>query len=156
MSFLSEAVAYAATLRSNSSKKAILDYLIKFAKGYKNAKTWDDIHGYLRSINKSLTKTSFQQGLLKDSRAGNFFIASNDHSPARGYYIIITKQDAEMMRDWYKARIAKESHNLNRLRTLSTNYGMPCQGTPNLTHLWPRKLTHPDMALTCLVDGEGR
>jgi hypothetical protein len=93
----------------------LLDFLIANAIGNLNAQPWSAIEAHLLLHGHHLSQTSFQQGLLKESRETDFFIGSFDHDP-RGYFLIDTEPDAVLMREWYDARIAKEQARVASLR----------------------------------------
>jgi hypothetical protein len=122
MSLLPAARRYAAKLQS-SPEKVILDFLIANAVGRSTAKPWGVIKQHLISQGFQCEKTEFQQGILKLSRGSDFFIGSYDHSPFRGFFIIDTQQDAELVRDWYVNRMNSLQDNLNNLRNQCTNVG---------------------------------
>lgn len=84
--------------------------------GSGNAKSWNKIS---EALGLTITKNTFQQGLLKRSREGNLFIGSNDHGESSGYFIIDTEKDAEIMMCWYRKRIAVEQRHLDHLMMLA-------------------------------------
>jgi hypothetical protein len=73
MPFVSEAQNYALTLQAGSNERLILEYLFKNALGRANSKTWSDIDTYLKQHGVKIRQQTFQQGLLKRSREGNFY-----------------------------------------------------------------------------------
>ena len=90
--------------------------------GSGNAKSWNKIS---EALGLTITKNTFQQGLLKRSREGNLFIGSNDHGDSSGYFIIDDAKDVEIMMCWYRKRIAVEQRHLDHLMMLhkSANLG---------------------------------
>lgn len=115
MSFLPAARAYASTLPPSSSGAILFNYLIANAVGSSNAATWDALASHLASHGIVMSQQTFQHGLLADSRSLACFIGSYDKGKKRGYFIIDTIFDAELMRDWYLQRIAKETYHVNKL-----------------------------------------
>ncbi|WP_285571649.1 hypothetical protein [Geothrix limicola] len=115
MSFLQAVQNKAANPRTSIVHKCILDFLIANAVGSANAQPWEAIEIHLANCGFTLSQNAFQQGLLKNSRENGYFIGSFDHDPW-GYFIIDTQHDAELMRDWYTARIAKEQARVAALR----------------------------------------
>lgn len=115
MSFLPAAKALLSSMKPGKPRYEILCYLINNAVGSLNAKSWDEIENHLKSKKLSCRKQTFQQGLLKDSREGESFIGSNDHGAQRGYFIIDSKLDAELMKNWYLNRIKTEKQRVDNL-----------------------------------------
>lgn len=122
MSLLQAVRNKAADPRTSVVHKCILDFLIANAVGSANAQPWEMIEIYLANCGFTLSQNAFQQGLLKNSRENGYFIGSFDHDP-RGYFIIHTQHDAELMRDWYMARIAKEQARVTSLRQDAASVG---------------------------------
>jgi hypothetical protein len=116
MSLLQAVQRKAADPHTSAVNRCVLNYLVAHAVGRRNAKPWPVIEAHLRRNGFALSHETFQQGLLKDSRESNYFIGSNDHGVNRGYYIINTQRDAELMRDWYEDRIQKERARLRSLQ----------------------------------------
>jgi hypothetical protein len=100
---------------------AILCYLKEHAMGSSNAKSWNKISS---ALGLTISKNTFQQGLLKKSREGNLFIGSNDHGESSGYFIIDDAKDAEIMMCWYRRRIAVEQRHLDHLMMLNQAAGL--------------------------------
>lgn len=108
--------------RTSVVHKCILDFLIANAVGSANAQPWEMIEIHLAACGYTLSQNAFQQGLLKNSRENGYFIGSFDHG-TRGYFIIDTQQDAELMRDWYTARITKEQARIASLQKDAASVG---------------------------------
>ena len=123
MSLLPAARAYSATLTPGSSRAIILDYLIANAVGSSNAAPWAAIESHLLTFGIAMSQQSFQHGLLADSRSMPCFIGSYDRGKRKGYFIIDTIFDAQLMRDWYDQRIAKETYHVDQLRLAAKNVG---------------------------------
>jgi hypothetical protein len=106
----------------NPINRSILKFLRSHCMGSQNAKSWRVITG---ALGLSISKNTFQQGLLKKSRNGNLFIGSNDHGVSSGYFLINSQQDAEIMMAWYVKRIAVEKRHLSHIRSLckKTKFG---------------------------------
>jgi len=98
--------------------RLILEYLLRYAVGRHNAKTWAQIDDYLRAHGHAVSKNVFQTGLLNRSRQGTMWIGSCDHLPHRGYFIIADKEDAELMAEFYHRRIESEQERISRLLEL--------------------------------------
>lgn len=98
--FAADVNAHMSTLPKGSIEHILYRYLFRNAVGRTNVKTWGAIKAHLSASGHTLSKTGFQQGILKRSRAGTIFIASHDNGPYRGYFLIDSQQDAELMRDW--------------------------------------------------------
>lgn len=124
---LEMAKEYALKLRPGSTKRLILEFLIDQAPGRANAKSWDDIERHLSKFEKHSSQSGFQQSLLSDCRCkpSKFYIGSNDHSPHLGYFIILNDDDANVMANWYKSRIAKEESHLEYLESLFPGIATP-------------------------------
>lgn len=122
MSFLQAVKNKAADPKTSVVHKCILDFLIANAVGSANAQPWVMIEIHLANCGFTLSQNAFQQGLLKNSRENGYFIGSFDHDPW-GYFIIHTQQDAELMRDWYNTRIAKEQARIASLRNDAASFG---------------------------------
>lgn len=123
MSFVNNARTRAASLPFGNEEKLVLDFLIVNGVGRMNAQPWGVLEAYLSSNGVSMTQQRFQQGILKQTRENDVFIGSNDHGRSRGYFLIDTIQDAEMMRDWYQRRIDTEQNRLDNLRTRAASRG---------------------------------
>lgn len=123
MSFLPAARSYAATLLPGSSRAIILNYLIANAVGSANAVPWGAIYNHLLTYGIAMSQQSFQHGLLADSRSMPCFIGSYDKGKRKGYFIIDTIFDAELMRDWYQDRITKEQYHVDKLRDAANSVG---------------------------------
>jgi hypothetical protein len=108
--------------KNHTVNHAILCYLKRHALGSQNAKSWKEITA---ALGISMSKNSFQQGLLKNSRNGNLFIGSNDHGESSGYFLINSQKDAEVMMSWYVRRISVENRHLDHIRSLcrKTKFG---------------------------------
>ena len=118
MAFVDTAKQHVNNLPQGSAERLILEFLIENGVGHLNAQPWSAIESHLKTNGISIRQQTFQQGLLKRSRAGDLFIGSNDHEPGRGYFLIVDKQDAQVMRDWYTRRIQVETEHLRHLDQL--------------------------------------
>lgn len=121
MPFDSAVPALLAKLAPGSMEHAILDYLWKNARGHASAKTWDEIVAHCSSYGVSDDRRPFQHGLLANTRAEDVFIGSGP----RGYFIVQDRDDAKIMADFYKSRIATETTHLNHLNALISRRGWP-------------------------------
>jgi len=102
------------------TKAVIINYLLENALGHENAKPWNMIDLALKVEGVNISKAKFQQTILKDSRKSSMFIGSNDHGIAKGYFIINSLKDAQVMLDWYKKRIKVETERKDHLELLIT------------------------------------
>jgi len=104
------------SLPEGNVNRIILEYLLHNAVGSESAKSWKLIERHLKKCNVMISKSSFQQGLLKQTREGDIFIGSNDHGRCCGYYIMNDMYDVQVMKDWYGKRIAIEQSRLDHLQ----------------------------------------
>lgn len=123
MPFLTSARDRASSLPTGSREKIILDYLLSNAIGRANAKPWKLISAHLATHGISIAQQTFQQGLLKESRENDIFIASTDHGRSKGYYLIEEPDDATLMKDWYENRISAEQARLENLMRIARSKG---------------------------------
>jgi hypothetical protein len=123
MSFSNAARLFASTLPPGSAKYEIMHFLITNAVGSSNAVPWSSIEAHLESVGIKMSQQSFQHGLLADTRSLPCFIGSYDKGKRKGYFIIDDIFDAELMRDWYLARMAKEQYHLDKLRSAAQLVG---------------------------------
>jgi len=117
MQFVYAARAMVRRLPRNDRTRLVLEYMLQNAVGRANAQPWSNIKNHLNAYGISMSKTQFQQTVLKKTRSGDIFIGSNDHG-ARGYFLIRDREDAEMAREFYTRRIAAEQANLDHLNSL--------------------------------------
>lgn len=122
MPFLDEAKIKVQNLRFGSVERCILQFLLANAVGRHNAVTWPTIKKHLEKHGHSTRQQTFQQGLLKQSREESVFIGSNDHGVGQGYFLIQDKEDAEVMRRFYRRRIEVEKWHLTQLEKLINEY----------------------------------
>ena len=106
---------------AGTPERIILDFLLANGVGRINAQPWSAIQTELANHGFDWRLQTFQQGLLKASRVGDMYIGSNDHAPYRGYFIIAEREDAELMADWYRRRMAAEQARLDNLEALIQN-----------------------------------
>lgn len=106
-------------LSPGSIEYAILKYLWKNARGCSSAKTWEEIVAGCAHSELSSDRRPFQHGLLADSRSGDVFIGSGPN----GYFIVVDREDAKVMADFYNTRIATETQHLNHLNALVRKRG---------------------------------
>jgi hypothetical protein len=118
MPFLDAAKKHVNSLTPGSTERLILEFLLKNGVGHQNAQPWSVIETYLKKNGVFIRQQTSQQGLLKQSRSGDFFIGSNDHDPGRGYFLIQEKEDAELIQRWYTRRIEVEQVHLDHLQDL--------------------------------------
>lgn len=104
------------TLGPDSSKRKILEYLLSNAVGRKNVKSWATIEADLvaRGVHDLPNKEAFQVGLLGATRKGDAFVGSS----SKGYFIIDSREDAYVTRDFYINRITSEAARLQLLQKL--------------------------------------
>jgi hypothetical protein len=122
MPFSDEAKIQVQRLPIGSVERCILQFLLANALGRHNAVTWPTIKRHLERHGHSSRQQTFQQGLLKQSREGSVFIGSNDHGVGQGYFLIQDKEDAEVMRGFYRRRIAVEQGHLTQLDNLINSH----------------------------------
>lgn len=118
MPFFATAQAHASTLPVGSADRLILEFLLQNAVGRLNSQPWSAIDDHLKRHGIQIRQQTFQQGLLKKSREGEVFIGSNDHGIGRGYFLIVDREDAEIMRQWYLRRIQIEKGHVEQLDAL--------------------------------------
>lgn len=116
--FIESIKKHVASLPDGMPEKILLDFLLANCVGHTNAKPWDVIDRHLQRHGIHWRAQDFQQGLLKQSREGPMYIGSNDHGDSRGYFLIESPEDAEVMAAWYRKRIATEQQRLNHLMVL--------------------------------------
>lgn len=104
------------TLAPDSPQRKILEYLMTNAMGRKNVKSWATIESDLtaQGVTNLPSKEAFQVGLLGATRKGEAFVGSS----SRGYFIIDSREDAYVTRDFYINRITTEAARLQLLQTL--------------------------------------
>ena len=118
MCFRSQLDDFIESKESGTAERIILEYLRENALGRGNAKPWHAIASHLELFDIQISQQTFQQGVLKESRESGVFIGSYDHAPSRGYFIVVDRQDAELMSDWYIRRISTLQSRLQHLRDL--------------------------------------
>lgn len=103
-------------LPAESANHKILEYLLKNAVGRKNLKSWTTIESDLKAEGATglPSKEDFQVDLLGMTRKGEAFIGS---SP-KGYFIIDSREDAYVTRDFYINRITVQAARLQLLQGL--------------------------------------
>lgn len=99
-------------------ERIILDFLLANGVGRANAQPWRAIQQELADHGFDWRLQTFQQGLLKQTREGDMYIGSNDHLPYRGFFLIADREDAELMAEWYRRRMAAEQTRLDNLQVL--------------------------------------
>jgi len=115
MAFLSDAKSFSASLTKDG--RVAFAYLMENAVGCAHAKAWPDVEAHLIQKGINMSKNTFQASVIKPSREGKVFIGSTDVD-FKGYFIIAKLEDADVVRAWYKKRIAKERSNLDNLEKL--------------------------------------
>src|SRR6266853_848262 len=115
MPFVKAARTVVQKLPTTDPLRIVLEYLLKHGIGSHNAKPWGELQEELDDHGIKMTQTKFQQTVLKDTRAGEIFIGSNDHGRSRGYFLIQERVDAVTMWEFYQKRIAAEQANLANL-----------------------------------------
>ena len=101
-----------------SYKIAFLKYMINNAFGANNAKSLSEVKdaiGY-----KGPTNNFQQQIVLPFKRESTFFIGSSN----KGIFIVSSKEDAEIVVDFYQKRIDSETNQLNNLKNVMNYYGI--------------------------------
>jgi hypothetical protein len=125
MSFLPAVRREIATRPPNDPVRLTLEYLLIHGLGYHNSVPQGDIVAHLHTRGVNLSVTGFQQTVLAESRSAAFYIGSGN----RGCFLIDTRADAMVMRDFYSARIQREQQNLNNLLNLANppplSWGIP-------------------------------
>jgi sulfatase maturation enzyme AslB (radical SAM superfamily) len=97
-------------------QRVTLKYMLRHCVGAKNAQTIKTVVTYLNQHGCDVDIRSFQHQVLGWSRdRNNVYIASG----RGGIYLIRNRADAEPMMDFYKNRIAAETHRLTRLIELT-------------------------------------
>jgi len=119
MSFLPAVQREIGSRQPQDPIRVTLEYLLQHAVGRSKAVPLQTIVSYLHSRGFGLTETGFQQTILAESRAGDYFIGSGP----RGYFLIDVRSDAEAMRDFYENRIRAEEQNLANLRRQAAAVG---------------------------------
>jgi hypothetical protein len=118
MPFLQDVQQTVVHYPQGSPERLILEFLLQHGVGRANAQPWVAIEAHLQRHGVNWRLQTFQQGLLKDSREGDMYIGSNDHEPYCGYFIIVDREDAQLMADWYQRRITTEQTRLEHLTHL--------------------------------------
>jgi len=118
MAFLSSVQQWIAKYVPGSPERIILEFLQRNGAGRQNAQPWAAIEAELSRHGYDWRLQTFQQGLLKQSREAELYIGSNDHGEFRGYFLIADQEDAELMANWYRRRIAVEQTRLDNLEAL--------------------------------------
>ena len=103
----------------NDPVRVTLEYFMQRGVGRQNSVTLANIVRHLQRQRLNITETGFQQSVLAESRARDFYIGSGP----RGYYLIDTIADAREMRDFYVARMRAERRNLRNLRREAAGLG---------------------------------
>lgn len=112
MPFVDSARAAVQNLNAVDPMWVVLEYLLNHGLGRANAHPWADIEAHLAAQGIQMSQTQFQQGILADTRSGDIFIGSNDHSP-RGYFPIQDRGSFDAAREFYARRIAAQQTNIN-------------------------------------------
>jgi hypothetical protein len=118
MPFVDSARATVQELAEGHPKRIVLEYLLENALGRHQARPWPELAAHLNEHGISMTREQFQQTILAETRSGDIFIGSNDHSPGRGYFLIHDRADADFAREFYTRRIAAQQANLDQLDRL--------------------------------------
>lgn len=111
MSFLPAVDRKIASLRAGDRDRVVLEYLRHNAVGAAHPVSLDHLIAYMHQRGFAMSGQDFQQGILAESRDDDFFIGSGP----RGYFLIAAQEDAQVMKDFYDARIAAESQNRDNL-----------------------------------------
>ena len=117
MPFADSARAAVQNLNAGYPMRVVLEYLLNHGLGRANAHPWADIEAHWAAQGIRISQTQFQQGILAETRSGDIFIGSNDHSP-RGYFLIQDRGDFDAAREFYARRIAAQQTNLDHLDSL--------------------------------------
>lgn len=116
MAFLVAAKRKITTLQKSDPLRITLEYLVKNAVGWKNARPQSEIVEHLARKGKRMSINKFQQTILKQTRESDVFIASSQN----GCFLIGNQSDAEVMRDFYENRIQAEQRHVNHLKSLAS------------------------------------
>jgi len=116
MAFMEACQMLVAGLPVDGADRRILEYLLENAVGRGNLKSWTEIEAALteQGVTDLPTKENFQTGLLSRTRESDAFIGS---SP-KGYFVINSREDAYVTRDFYINRITTEARRLEHLQRL--------------------------------------
>jgi hypothetical protein len=115
MSFL-PAVQHEIAIRPpNDPVRLTLEFLLINGVGCHNSVPQGDIVAHLQTRAVNISVKGFQQTVLAESRSAAFYIGSGN----RGCFLIDTRADAMVMRDFYRTRIDREQQNLNNLLNLA-------------------------------------
>src|SRR5580658_9056636 len=104
MSFLPAVRQEIARRPPNDPVRLTLEYLLIHGVGRHNSVPQPDIVAHLQTMGVNLSVTGFQQTVLAESRSSAFYIGSGN----RGCFLIDTRADAMVMRDFYRTRIDRE------------------------------------------------
>jgi hypothetical protein len=125
MPFIDDVAGLIQSLPEESTDRLILEFLRDHGQGRTLAQPWSRIRDHLADHGIEISQQTFQQGLLKTTREGTVFIGANDHGAARGYFLIVDRDDADLMRQWYVRRIETEQNRLRRLEDLIGAHDWP-------------------------------
>lgn len=121
--FIAAAQRELETLDPHDPDRIILAYLLRNAIGLANAKTWPKIQEHLREHRiTNIRCQAFQNGLLRRSREGDFYIGSTDRGGTNGhggYFIIETQEDVFAMWKWFTDRMEVEEDRIGHLLELA-------------------------------------
>lgn len=118
MPFVSEINRWVSRYSEGTPERIVLEFLRDHGVGRNNAQPWWRISEILEGHGFSWRIQNFQQGLLRETREGDLYIGSNDHGRSRGYFLVADEEDADLVADWYRRRIAKEQERLQRIEDL--------------------------------------
>ena len=119
MPFINEAINLVRTLPANTPLRITLDYLLDNGIGRNNPVPLNVIVNHIISQGINISRTEFQQTVLKETREGDIFIGTSN----RGCFLIQDVDDAIVVRDFYENRIRAEQHHLDNLRSLASING---------------------------------
>ena len=120
MAFLGDARARIRRLPEGDPLRITLEYLNENAVGWQNAVPIDEVRAHLATQGHEMSKSQFQQTILKDTREGTIFIGV---AHGKGIYLIETRADAAKTKEFYDSRIGAELAHLGNLERLVEDQG---------------------------------
>ena len=115
MSFLGAVHAQIKNRQPGDPVRVTLEFLLAKAVGRKNAKSTTAVVAHLRTHQIYQSIETFQQTVLAESRAGDFFIGSS----RKGIFLIETIDDAREVQEFYNEHIERQKKNLEKLEEQS-------------------------------------
>ncbi len=115
MAFLEDARREIDRLPEGDPFRITLEYLDDHAVGWETAVPIDDVLAYLADRGHEMSKSQFQQTILKNTREGTIFIGV---AHGKGIYLIADREDAAKTKEFYDSRIGSEMAHLTNLERL--------------------------------------